>query len=288
MDPNRGSGTIQPTVQGMTVNAGKGPPSPPGKILQREDRGSYSLLALPSHKLERAALSPRRAQLLTESELRARVVGLIDTFDACVAQFDHSVPFTKVGQYEWHRLTLDRRRLLGTPEAAARDDTFTTLLYHTLQAWGIGQRSSIIISLEDFRSSLNDHTPELAKLGSLSLEHLQGANIATEAAILDRLINDLRVVENRARIVAGTKTLHHLLPDLVPPMDRAWTGTFFGWSTLDPQNHQRELLEQALASLAEVARAKHPSRLVGEGWKTSPTKVLDNAVIGYCQLQGIG
>jgi hypothetical protein len=27
-------------------------------------------------------------------------------------------------------------------------------------------------------------------------------------------------------VVGGTKTLHHLLPDLVPPMDRRWTGAF--------------------------------------------------------------
>jgi hypothetical protein len=36
--------------------------------------------------------------------------------------------------------------------------------------------------------------------------------------------------------VPGTKALHHLLPDLVPPMDRAWTGAFFHWSTTAPQN----------------------------------------------------
>jgi hypothetical protein len=39
------------------------------------------------------------------------------------------------------------------------------------------------------------------------------------------VVESLGVVENVAKIVAGTKTLHHLLPDLVVPMDRAWTGS---------------------------------------------------------------
>jgi hypothetical protein len=105
--------------------------------------------------------------------------------------------------------------------------------------------------------------------------------------VLDRLVQELGVVDNQARIVAGTKTLHHLIPDLVPPMDRAWTGAFFGWRLLDPQNRQTEIFSKALAGLYGVAVAARPSRLVGAGWRTSLTKILDNAVIGYCQLHGI-
>lgn len=34
------------------------------------------------------------------------------------------------------------------------------------------------------------------------------------------LLDGLRIVENQARLVSGTKTLHHMLPDLIVPMDR--------------------------------------------------------------------
>jgi hypothetical protein len=71
-------------------------------------------------------------------------------------------------------------------------------------------------------------------------------------------------------------------------MDRAWTGAFFGWRLLDPQDHQTEIFGRAYAGLYGVAVATRPSRLVGAGWRTSLTKILDNAVIGYCQLHGIG
>jgi hypothetical protein len=42
-DPERAKGSIQPTVQGMTVNAGTGPPSPCGKPLRRVSHGVYEL-----------------------------------------------------------------------------------------------------------------------------------------------------------------------------------------------------------------------------------------------------
>jgi hypothetical protein len=105
---------------------------------------------------------------------------------------------------------------------------------------------------------------------------------------IDMLVTELGVAENMARIVAGTKTLHHLLPDLVPPMDRAWTGAFFGWNVTDPQYHQRTILTEAFGAFTQVARSCRTSRPVGSGWNTSATKLLDNALIGYCKLNCMG
>jgi hypothetical protein len=95
-------------------------------------------------------------------------------------------------------------------------------------------------------------------------------------------------VENRSLIVPGTKTLHHLLPDLVPPMDRAWTGAFFLWSAAAPQYGQAALFRRTLTAFAHIAQATQPAAYVGDGWRTSTTKILDNAVIGYCKVNGIG
>jgi hypothetical protein len=96
------------------------------------------------------------------------------------------------------------------------------------------------------------------------------------------------VVENKAKLVAGTKTLHHLLPDLVMPMDRAWTGKFFQlhppeWQ--DPDN-QRRTFQRVYSQLANVARQVQLGQYVtGQGWRTSRTKILDNALIGFCKVE---
>lgn len=291
-DPTRGRGTIQPVVQGMTENAGKGPASPCGKVLLRVDHGLYTLrdaVGVPAARRPQPQQSNRRrrARTLGYAEVRGRVDALVADFDRCVETYDASVPFTRSGQYQFHRQTIDRRRTLGSVDAAIHDEQFIGLLHETLQHWGIGRRASRLAPMQEFHRTLVDHSSQLHELEALSLEHLADGLMSASMAI-DRLISDLDVVDNRARIVAGTKTLHHLLPDLVPPMDRAWTGAFFGWSTLDPQNNQSLIFEEAFAAFAEIARLTRPARLVGAGWRTSPTKVLDNALIGYCKSQGIG
>jgi hypothetical protein len=58
------------------------------------------------------------------------------------------------------------------------------------------------------------------------LEELEAFRVDA-ADRLGQVIESLGVVENKAKLVAGTKALHHLLPDLVMPMDRAWAGKFF-------------------------------------------------------------
>jgi len=222
-----------------------------------------------------------------DETVRQRLDGLIAEFDMHAAAFDSAVALEDDRQFGSHLRTIRRRRELGSIDAAIDDEAFVEMLYRTIQQWGIGRRGSHIVSLPTFHDSLIAHRSALADLDGLSIED-DGYDVAAVAGSVDRLIADLSIVENKARIVAGTKTLHHLLPDLVPPMDRAWTGAFFGWTSSDPQNNQTRIFERSFVGLAEVARVAKPGRLVGDGWRTCSTKILDNALIGYCKSIGIG
>ena len=88
-------------------------------------------------------------------------------------------------------------------------------------------------------------------------------------------------------IVPGTKTVHHILPDLVPPMDRDWTGAFFLWSAAAPQYAQETTFTRTFTGLTQIARDVQLTGYTGGGWRTSTSKVLDNAIIGYCRLSQI-
>jgi hypothetical protein len=85
------------------------------------------------------------------------------------------------------------------------------------------------------------------------------------------LIENVQILDAKARIVAATKTLHHLLPDLVPPINREYTGDFFKLKPTNWQDRQRQTFLGVWNDLAEVAAATRPSRVVSEGWNTSPT-----------------
>lgn len=279
-DPDRPKHSLNPTIQGMTANAPGGIRVACGPVFRRVGRGLYELLS----ESERNGLPQKppsdglRGRRSPTSKTKERVDELISGFDEYAALYDRQFPFTKAGQYQLHRQTIERRRQLGTVESALADHLFVDLLYRTLQKWGIGIRGSRLVPLPQFQQAL------LAHLGTM--EELQGCSIerprARSAQHVYKLIANLGVVENKARLVAGSKTLHHLLPDLIPPVDRRYTGAFFSWSTLAPQDAQERIFLEAFGAFETIAAAVLPSRLVGAGWRTSSSKILDNAIVGYC------
>lgn len=293
-EPGRGKTSIHPVVQGMTSNAGKGPPSPCGKPLVRIRHGLYRLEGEVIAVEPRSASeprSPRSSRIRISKEGRSdrvekRVTGLIGEFATCVHVFEEQTPFTRSGQYSWHRATLDRRQSFSNVREAIDDEVFLDHLYQTLQVWGIGRRASHLVPRPQFGTRLRECADEIALFDDLRLDDPELDVLAT-ATGLWQLIEDLAVVENVSLIVPGTKTLHHLLPELVPPMDRAWTGTFFLWSPAAPQFQQQSTFVEAFSTFARIARATDPSNYVGEGWRTSSSKVIDNAIIGYCKLHDI-
>lgn len=293
LDPSRGWTSIQPVVQGMTANAGKGPSSPCGRPLVRVSHGTYRLgvsppeVELQSTTVPRPLARSRASQSKAEgsNEVERRVAGVIDEFATCLETYDQQIPFTRSGQYSLHRATIDRRQSFGSVRDAIEDEVFLGNFHQTLYAWGIGKRASRLVPLPEFHDRLSDCSEEISGFEHIRLDDPKLDSSLT-AMRLWRLIERLAIVQNVSLIVPGTKTLHHLLPDLVPPMDRAWTGAFFQWSMGAPA-YERSTFIRTFRSFAEIAQATDPSEFVGEQWRTSLTKVLDNAIIGYCKLHDI-
>jgi hypothetical protein len=293
LDRTRERTSIQPVVQGMTANAGKGPPSPCGQPLMRISHGIYRFdEAIPevqpqSTNKSRAFAQSRAYSSKTRGgdEVERRIAGVIDELSTCLETYDQRIPFTRSGQYSLHRATIDRRRSFTSVRDAIENEAFVEDFRQTLYAWGIGKRASRLVSLPEFRNRLSDCAEELSDFEYLRLDDPE-LDISLTATRLWQLIERLGVVQNVSLIVPGTKTLHHLLPDLVPPMDRAWTGAFFLWSMAAPE-YERSTFIRTFSSFAKIAQAADPSNYVGEKWRTSLTKVLDNAIIGYCQLHDI-
>jgi len=104
------------------------------------------------------------------------------------------------------------------------------------------------------------------------------------------VIDRLTIGAGEAKIVANSKALHHVLPQLVPPIDRQYTLRFFfnnlmfapadqhrKFATVYTRFHEigatcRDQIDRALADPEADAKMN-----------TSFTKVIDNAIIGYCQ-----
>ena len=219
--------------------------------------------------------------------IEQRISKLAEGFARYVETYDQRVPFTGE-QLAAHRETIALRRRLGSVHAAASDEEFTASLRRTLFAWGVGRRASHLVPEDQFATALRAAVPRLEQLEPLTID---GADLPADIA--DRLwllINSLGVVESKAKLVAGAKTLHHLLPDLVVD-DREYTGTFFQLHLPERQDPtgQRKIFRIAYSQFAAVARRVQPQQYVtGQGWRTSRTKILDNALIGFCKLELAG
>jgi hypothetical protein len=232
---------------------------------------------------------------MTKRELlvHERLDKLIDGFDKYLNAYDRNPPFMKGGQLSWHRKAIGRRRSLADSSAAAQDPEFLDALYETLKAWGMNQRGAKLIAHADFCNRVSGHATDLGPFDALLIDSIAVADVPLVAERLWSLIALIPVTEAKAKLVSGTKLLHHLLPDLVPPVDRKWTRRFFGWHSPDFYGYnrggQRKVFEAAFAHFASLGRAVNPTQFVnGEaGWRTGPTKVLDNAITGFCILENL-
>src|SRR4030067_1036447 len=214
-------------------------------------------------------------------DLNSRVELLIKAFPALLDFFLKDPPFRKHGQLDVHRETIQARVEAETAKNAIRNMDYLEGLYRTLRAWGIGARGSRLVSFKRFERAFRDRESEIEELETLAIDQSEMDVIRTSRKLW-KIINELEIVENKTKLVPCTKALHHLLPNLVVPMDREYTQIFFGWHNPEFQYDQKGCFMQAFKVFFRVARAVNPMQYVENGsssWNTSRTKVIDNAIV---------
>jgi hypothetical protein len=204
---------------------------------------------------------------------------LVTGFPKWVSYFESNPPFRKPVQLEYHLETIHRRREIGSAAGAVSDDRFRRSLYRTLRAWGIGSRGSRLKPFEEFAAVPERQTDAMLQFEDLVLDGPSLDARGTGEALW-ALMSRFTIVNNASQLVPMTKALHHILPELVVPMDREYTQTFFGWQNPQFQYGQRECFMHAFEKFVEIARAVNPAQYVGDGWNSSRTKVIDNALAG--------
>jgi hypothetical protein len=149
---------------------------------------------------------------------------------------------------------------------------------------GDGEQGARLAELDRFRASIRRKAEDICRLEEFTIAAPE-TTLTTILPHMSAIIQTLDINDNHTKVVVGTKALRHLLPDLMPPMDGAYTGTFFAWLRPYFQARQNEILREALMVCNELARIYHPEKLVGAGWRTSAAKILDNAIVAYCRVE---
>ncbi len=219
-------------------------------------------------------------QQKTLERMEKRVKELKEDFDDFVHYFDNNPIFSGPSLY-FHKKTIDilRKDSLST---ILRSEQFFEYLYATLASWGLHRMGKTNTKLVDFNEFKESITSQKEILLTLRDKRITEINIDTPITNqLRELIENLKISEGEIKIVFNSKAIHHLLPDLIPPIDRQYTLLFFYNSTSPP--HIEDCFSEIYPKFIEISIQNTNSihKRVGKGFHTSETKVVDNAIVGY-------
>jgi hypothetical protein len=220
----------------------------------------------------------------TEAEIKQRIAKLVENPSYYLDSFEEAKKFTGPSLY-FHYRTVQRLAELGKPSIAVKDQTFLEYLYATLTAWGLhrmGPGGAKLVSFEEFSSSLEKQSERFDHLSTLRIESLDDADSKRIIESLWDITENIEVSATESKLVAGSKVLHHVLPTLVPPIDREYTANFFLWRN-QMQYRQQEMFFDVFPRLVDLAKAVEAQCGVylGRGFNTSLPKLVDNLIMGF-------
>jgi hypothetical protein len=112
-------------------------------------------------------------------------------------------------------------------------DRHIEMIYATLASWGMHrmgdpeETKAKIVEFDIFKQSLLAQRSDLLKFIVLRMESCTAKEYESHISNLQKIYCGLKVSISDATIVAHSKALAHLLPNLIPPIDRQYTIRFF-------------------------------------------------------------
>ncbi len=166
-------------------------------------------------------------------------------------------------------------------------EIFIELIYATLVSWGMhkmGSKGPKLKRFELFKDSIMDNAKDLVELKKYKIERISINEREIVKSKLISILKRLDIMEGVSYIVGSSKTLHHLLPDLVPPIDREYTFKFFyGHNIYDPAKEGEvfgEIFERYW-SICKKLDLGEKDFINQKEFTTSIPKLIDNAIIGF-------
>lgn len=183
--------------------------------------------------------------------------------------------------YKQYLATVALRKGFTSASQAISSDEFVRSMHETLRGFfRLGMRAAGLLPVDPFIVELRRYA---ASIGSFD-GTIVGTELTQTHDDLWSLISTLRLTAAKARVVSGSKALHLLLPDLVVPIDRRYTGAFlyrYG-AEFEPGTDEQKTLLSALAVFRMIAKTATPETYVGQfPVHATRTKVIDNGIIGF-------
>jgi len=183
-------------------------------------------------------------------------------------------------------------------------DRHIEMIYATLASWGMHKMGDTeitkakMVEFPEFKQSIIKHHDPLQQLSSLRMDLCSQEHYGKHIDDLEQIYYTLKVSIAEATIVAHSKTLAHILPNLIPPIDRQHTIRFFTQENKDfftksgkyrPVNPPQGIVTQFVDFKKYCCRMKilfdrceHQLFTIDkETFNTSFPKIMDNLIMAF-------
>ena len=168
-------------------------------------------------------------------------------------------------------------------------DDFLPMLFHTLKEWNMNQRGARMTTIDKFKESVASWREDLIRLYEYKLYDDIDDDLATIRSSLEKVFQNMKVMESNRRLVGVSKTLHFLMPDLIMPIDSKFTmPAFYGYNKYSSAASDEFMtfwnIFERTFEISERLEL-NPGDVDGKLWNTSVPKLIDNAIIGIMKCK---
>lgn len=316
INPEDWSASYNPVIQAMRVDQPGGAPIVKERfrnVLKRTERGKY-ILTEQGEELVDEMLNQFK-DVSNSTSVGISLKGILDNSDF----FQQSKPlltrFPKNNNYdekvkqilfqaETYHLNYYRSGTFGNPclyfhlRALNTRQNPTSIehleyVYATLIAWGmnrLGRGGSKLTDFDVFLNSikpLNEYILEAQDFDYSSMDQCKWD-------IVEKIFREIRVMDSGTSIVGNSKAMHHMLPNIIPPVDRTYTLSYLFSNTniRNDLDYEWHLLKEIITSFFIPIASDYKFKLLVSTWMhqmddfpwdTSQFKVIDNLIVGYKQ-----
>ena len=151
----------------------------------------------------------------------------------------------------------------------------------------MGKTMTKLRNFNNFKNEILEQRSLLFELEDFKIWEIDYLQFNSNQKTIEQILDSMKVTKAYANLVANSKVLHHILPNLIPPIDRRYTLAYFGINTMLPsQKPASEIFKHLYPKFVEISKEleSHIKAKVdpnSDNWNTSFTKIIDNAIIGY-------
>ncbi len=174
----------------------------------------------------------------------------------------------------FYRRLMKLREVSNNVESFLRDDYHIEILYATLVSWDMNSRRAKMKYFDEFKDDILSCLDLFKKIENL--ERSSDIDINELKSILRETYKSLNLMKTGGRLVSNSKLLHFLFPNLLMPMDRTNTLSYFYGNMGESSNKYIEIIE---FSLEIINMPEKWENYLDDRWNSTVPKMIDNAII---------